>query len=223
MASKKSIAAAAVADATLAEPAFVAESAAANEDVPARVDTPTVTAEAPVAPVEAAVTPFEAPAASVETAAAAPPALSLVSHELAKALETPVKSMSAMHEKVREMIEKTFSESQANYAKVKSAADETNTALETSFATAKSGVAEINAKLLESLRATADANFEFVKSVFAVKTVADYVALHGEFARKQIESMTSQTKALSELARKVAVDTVEPIKTQVTKTFKAAA
>jgi phasin len=151
------------------------------------------------------------------------PLLSIVAPDFSKAFESPVKSMTEMQEKVRGMLEKSLSESKANYAKLKSAADETNTALEASFATAKSGVAEINAKVLESLRTAADANFDFVKSIFAVKTVADYVALHSEFARKQIDSMTSQTKELTELARKVATEAVDPIKTQVTKTFKVAA
>jgi len=158
-----------------------------------------------------------------EIAPASKPALSLVPPEVSKLIETPVKSMTDMQEKVRAMIEKTLAETRLNYAKVKSAADETNSALETSFAAAKSGAAEINVKVLESLRASADANFDFVKSVLSVKTVADYVALHSEFARKQIESLTAGTKELTELASKIATDTVEPIKAQVSKSFKIVA
>ena len=107
-------------------------------------------------------------------------------------------------------------------AKAKSAADEAATALEASLATAKSGVAEINSKALEAVRAAADAQFDFVKSILGVKTVADYVTLHSEFTRKQFETLTGTTKEISALAQKVATDSVEPIKAQVAKTFKVA-
>ena len=48
------------------------------------------------------------------------------------------------------------------------------------------------------------------------------MALHSEFARKQIETMSGQTKAFGELAQKVATESVEPIKAQVAKTFNIA-
>jgi phasin len=141
--------------------------------------------------------------------------------EVAKMFAAPAASVTEMQDKVRTMIEKGIVETRAAYSKVKSAADETSTALESSYATAKTGVVAINVKALEALRASADANFDFVKSIFGVKSVADYVALHSEFARKQIETMTGNTKELSELAKKVATESVEPIKAQVAKTFKA--
>ena len=136
--------------------------------------------------------------------------------------EAPAKTMTEMQDKMRALIEKGLSETQGAYAKAKSAADEANGALEASFVTAKTGAAEINVKVLEAFRASADANFDFVKSVLGVKSIADYVTLHGEFARKQIETLTGRTKELTALAQKVATESAEPIKTQVAKTFKIA-
>ena len=112
-----------------------------------------------------------------------------------------------------------MSETRAAYSKAKTAADEAANALESSYAAAKTGVVAINAKALEALRANVDANFDFVKSAFAVKNVADYVALHGEFTRKQIDAITGQTKEIGALAQKLATETAEPIKEQVAKTL----
>ena len=63
-----------------------------------------------------------------------------------------------------------------------------------SFAAAKDGALAINAKGFEALRANADANFDFLKAVFAAKSLSDVVTLQTEFARKQVETFTSQTQ-----------------------------
>jgi phasin len=159
-------------------------------------------------------------AAVIESEAAAP--ARVVPPEVAKMFEAPAKSMTEMQEKMRSMIEKGIVETRGAYTKARSAADETNSALEASFVTAKTGAVEINAKVLEALRASADANFDFVKSILGVKSIAAYVTLHSEFARKQIETLTGQTKEIAALAQKVATESAEPIKTQVAKTFKIA-
>jgi phasin len=127
-----------------------------------------------------------------------------------------------MQEKMRAVVEKSIVETRANYAKVKSAADEANSAIEASYDAAKTGAINLHAKAIDAMKSHADANFEFFKSIVTVKSMADYVALHTEFARKQLEAMTAQTKEISALAQKVAKDTAGPIQAQVTKTFKIA-
>jgi phasin len=187
----------------IADAAAFAEASAAEAPAPVAFETS--------APVSAAVVESAAPA----TARVIPP-------EAGKMFEAPVKSMTEMQEKMRAMIEKGIAETRGAFTKAKSAADETNSALEASFVTAKTGAVEINAKVLEALRVSADANFDFVKSILGVKSIADYVTLHSEFARKQIETLTGQTKEIAALAQKVATETAEPIKTRVAKTFKIA-
>jgi phasin len=180
-------------------------------------------AEASVAAAPAPV-PFEnsAPVSTAVAESAAAATARVVPPEVAKMFEAPAKSMTEMQEKMRAMIEKGIAETRGVYTKARSAADETNSALEASFVTAKTGAVEINAKVLEALRASADANFDFVKSILGVKSIGDYVTLHSEFARKQIETLTGQTKEIAALAQKVATESAEPIKTQVAKTFKIA-
>ncbi len=139
-----------------------------------------------------------------------------------KMLEAPKASMNAMQEKMRSMVEKSIAETRANYTKAKSAADETTSAIEASLDAAKTGAMTLHAKAIDAMKAHAEANFEFFKSIATVKSMADFVSLHTEFARKQVEAMTAQSKDMSALAGKVATDTASPIQAQVAKTFKIA-
>ena len=122
----------------------------------------------------------------------------------------------------RSALEKSVVESRAAFAKAKTATDETANAFEVSLAAAKDGAFAINAKAFETLRANADANFNFLKAMFAAKSLPDLITLQTEFARKQVETMTSQTKDFGALTQKVMADAVEPIKDRVAKSFKIA-
>ena len=184
---------------------------------------PAYTALEPVAPESVAAAPVEpelvrvpAPVAVSTPAVFAPPP------EVEKIIKDPVASITAFQDKVRAMIEKGLNETRSNYVKAKSAADEASSAFEASYSTAKTGVAELNAKALAALRASAEANFDFMKSIIGVKSMSDYVALHTEFTRKQVERMSGTSKEFGALAKKVAEQSVEPIKAQVAKTFKIA-
>jgi phasin len=122
----------------------------------------------------------------------------------------------------RSALEKGVVESRLAFAKAKTAADETANAFEVSFAAAKDGALAINAKAFETLRANADANFDFLKAVFGAKSLSDLITLQTEFARKQVETMTSQTKDFGALTQRAMADAVEPIKKQVAKSLKIA-
>ena len=113
-------------------------------------------------------------------------------------------------------------ESRAAFAKAKTAADETANAFEVSFAAAKDGALAIHAKAFETARANADANFDFLKAMFAVKSLPELITLQTEFARKQVETITGQAKDFGAMAQKAMADAVEPIKEQAARSFKLA-
>jgi phasin len=154
------------------------------------------------APVEAAVSTVNAVVSSEAKSAGAPAA--------------------EIQQSVRSALEKGVVESRAAFAKAKAAADETATAFEVSFAAAKDGALAINTKAFEALRVNADANFDFLKAVFAVKSLPDLITLQTEFARKQVEAITGQSKDFGALAQKAMADAVEPIKSQVARSFRLA-
>jgi phasin len=161
------------------------------------------------APVEAAATPVETAVATVNAVVASE----------AKSAAAPA---AEIQQSVRSALEKGVVESRAAFAKAKAAADETASAFEVSFAAAKDGALAINTKAFEALRVNADANFDFLKAVFAVKSLPDLIALQTEFARKQVETITGQSKDFGALAQKAMADAVEPIKEQVARSFKLA-
>jgi phasin family protein len=133
-----------------------------------------------------------------------------------------VESVVEVEQKARAVLDKGVVETRAAWLKAKTAVDEAASAFEISFAAAKDGAFAINAKALEALRANADANFDFLMSAFAAKSVPDLIRLQTEFARKQVEAMTDQTKNIGALAQKTMAQAVEPIKEQVEKSFKVA-
>jgi phasin len=142
--------------------------------------------------------------------------------ETAKDVFAAASSAADVQRSFRTALERSVAESRAAFAKAKTVADEAASACEVSFAAAKDGALAINAKGFEALRANADANFDFLRAVWAARSLTDVIALQTEFVRKQVETFTSQTKDLGALTQKAVVDAVEPFKEQVAKSFKIA-
>ena len=73
------------------------------------------------------------------------------------------------------------------------------------------------------MKTNTSASFDFAQSLIGAKTLPDVMELWTSHAKKQIETLTAQTKELTELTQKVAAETVEPIKANASKIFKPAA
>ena len=56
-----------------------------------------------------------------------------------------------------------------------------------------------------------------------MKSPTDVVEVSAEHAREQFQALTGQAKAIGELARKLATETVEPIQTGAKRAFQNAA
>jgi phasin len=167
------------------------------------------------APKKSAVPPAVSAAAPVEAAVATVSAVMKSEPQLAA-------PAAEIQQSFRTALEKGVVESRAAFAKAKTAADETANAFEVSFAAAKDGALALHAKAFETVRANADANFDFLKAMFAVKSLPELIALQTEFARKQVETITGQAKDFGAMAQKAMTDAVEPIKEQAARSFKLA-
>ena len=161
---------------------------------------PAAAVEAPVSAPTAAPAPVAAPAVDVK--------------EAVKAVETKV---AEVQENVRKATEQGVEQTRAAYAKLKTAADAATASLETSYSVATKGVSEFNAKAIDALQSNTLAAFDFVKALAGAKSVSEAISLQTEHARKQYEAVTAQAKELAEIAKKVATDSAEPIKAQLTK------
>jgi phasin len=167
-----------------------------------------------------------APAEIVVAPAAVAAVMQASAEEADKTLQAGKAAFAApaaeIQESFRSALEKGVVQSRAAFAKAKTAADETANAFEVSLAAAKDGALAINTKAFDALRVNADANFDFFKAVFAVKSLPDLITLQTEFARKQVETIASQTKDFGALAQKAMADAVGPIKEQMARSFKVA-
>jgi phasin len=126
-------------------------------------------------------------------------------------------------EQMRAFAEKGVSQARDSYAKFKDAAETHNGTIEAVFSSASKGASEYSAKLMEIMKAGTTANLDFAQALIGVKSPSEAMELWSSHAKKQFETFTANTKELTELTKKVATETVEPIKTSASKLFQPAA
>ncbi len=95
--------------------------------------------------------------------------------------------------------------------------------IESSLKAATQGLTAFHVKTVEALQASADAQFAFIKALFGTKSLSDLIVLQGEHARQQFETLNAATKDISDLIQKVSTETVEPLKSAISKSLKIAA
>jgi phasin len=122
----------------------------------------------------------------------------------------------------REIAEKGIAQAKENYEKVKSAAEKATDTLEIAYTTASSGCSDYGLKLIETARSNSNAAFDLYGQLLGAKSYSEVVEKTTAYMRTQFETLTAQTKALTEHAQKVATDTVEPIKESISTMGKAA-
>jgi len=126
-------------------------------------------------------------------------------------------------EQMRAFAEKGVSQARDNYAKFKDAAESHNGTIEAVFTCASKGASAYSAKVMEFVKANTTSALDFAQELLGVKSPSEALELWTTHTRKQFETLTAQTKELSELSQKVAADTVEPIKASAAKYYKPAA
>lgn len=73
------------------------------------------------------------------------------------------------------------------------------------------GAEEISRAVFELAQANAEAQVEFAKSLFAVKTINDWVELQNEYVRNNFDKIVADSARISEMGLKVANDVVSPL------------
>ena len=126
-------------------------------------------------------------------------------------------------EQVRAFAEKGVSQARDNYARFKDAAESNNSTIEAVFTCASKGASTYSGKLMEFMKANTTANLDFAQELLGIKSPSEALELCTAHTRKTFETLTAQAKELTELAQKVAAETVEPIKANAAKYYKPAA
>jgi phasin len=131
-----------------------------------------------------------------------------------------LKPFNAVQEQVRANAEKGIEQIRAHYASLKGTAENATDALEESMAAAHAGSRTFNMKVLELFRLQTNAGFAHMQALFTARTVGDAVKLQQDFARTQVEMLQAHAKELSDIAKRVASDVVEPVKESMVLPFK---
>src|ERR1019366_7194509 len=115
----------------------------------------------------------------------------------------------------REIAEKGPTQANETYEKMNAATIEASEIIKNSYSTAVKGMQDYNNKIIEFAHANTNAAFDFVQKMSGVKSPAAFIELWTEHSRKQVETLTEQSKQLVALAQKVTDATAAPLKTGV--------
>ena len=126
-------------------------------------------------------------------------------------------------EAFREMAEKGTTQAKETCDKIDAATTEAADLIKNSYSTAVKGMQEYNNRIIEFAHANTNAAFDFVQKFSGVNSPTAFVELWTEHARKQVETLTEQSKQLAALGQKVTRTTDEPLKTGVANPFNIAA
>jgi phasin len=128
----------------------------------------------------------------------------------------------AVPEAFRAIAEKTVNQSREAYDRAKVAMEDSVEAMEVSADKASKGAMELNRKLIEITQANMNSSFDFAKEIAGAHNLMQVFEIQSAFARAQFETFSHQMSDLRNLSTKVATETAEPLKAQVTKTFEKA-
>jgi len=122
-------------------------------------------------------------------------------------------------ESVRALAEKTVNQSREAYERGKEQLEEAIDALERSFDAAGQGATAFNRKLIDLAQRNLNSAFDLAKKLAGAKTLGEILELQSTFIRSQFDVFANQAGEIRALTTKIAADTTEPIKHQMTRTF----
>jgi phasin len=124
-------------------------------------------------------------------------------------------------ESVRALAEKTVNQSREAYERGKEALEEAFDSLERSFDAAGQGATAFNRKLIDLAQRNLNSAFDLAKSLAGAKNLGEIVELQSAFIRHQFDVFASQAGEIRALTTKIAADTTEPIKDQMSRSFES--
>ena len=125
-------------------------------------------------------------------------------------------------ESVRALAEKTVNQTREAYERGKDSLEGSVNTMERSFDAAGQGATAFNRKLIDITQRNLNSGFELANSLASAKNLAEIVELQSAFIRNQFEVFAGQAGEIQTLTTKIAADTSEPIKDQVTRSFETA-
>jgi phasin len=122
-------------------------------------------------------------------------------------------------ESVRALAEKTVTQTRQAYERGKDALEEAVDALERSFDAAGQGATAFNRKLIDIAQRNLNSGFDFARDLAGAKNLGEIAELQSAYIRSQFETFANQANEIRALSAKIAADTAEPIKAQMSRSI----
>lgn len=110
----------------------------------------------------------------------------------------------------RNFADKTAKVARETFDKGTAAAEETAKGAQEGYAAVIEGIRDFNIRLMEMAQRNTLAAFDFAREMSAAKGPAEAATLWSSHARKQFETLTEQSKELTERAQRVIASSSEP-------------
>ena len=124
---------------------------------------------------------------------------------------------------VREMTAKGAERTKEVLDTISASTTEAAETMQNCYSTALKGIQDYNSKVIEFSHANTKSYVEFVQKLAAVKSPSEFFEISAEHTRSQLETVAEQAKELTELARKVTLETTEPLKSGLARAYNHAA
>lgn len=121
-----------------------------------------------------------------------------------------------------ELFDKSLAHTKDAHEKMAALVQSMSDAFGEALSCANKGSAEYGLKVVEIVRAHANAALDVATDAMAVKSPAELVGLSSDHARKRLELATEQMKDLAALTQRVVNDTTAPIRSHMTEPFRLA-
>lgn len=118
---------------------------------------------------------------------------------------------------MRLLADKSVTETREVYERSKSVLEAGLDAVEKTFDAAGQGTAALNRKVIDIAQRNVNSGFDLARSLAAAKSVPEALEVQTGYWRNQFGTLTAQAEELRALSNKVAADTLEPIKSQITR------
>jgi phasin len=120
-------------------------------------------------------------------------------------------------------LEEGAAQAKKAFDKMSAVTTEASSQITNSYAMAVKAMQDYNIKAIEFAQANIAFAVDFTQKLSSVKSPSDFIEMSTSYSRKQFETLTEQTKELTELAQKTVLATAQPLKTDFTKVFSQAA
>jgi len=116
---------------------------------------------------------------------------------------------------MRELAREAVAQTRENYEQIEIAANELLSTLVSTQSTAARSMANYRAWLMNGAHRNVISAFAFAQNLATAKSVPDVIECTRTHARVQLDTLALQTNGLTELARNVATEMAESIKTSI--------